>query len=388
MIVGIVKEIMHDEYRVAATPETVKKMVANNGWTVLVEKGAGIGALFHDEKYVEAGATMVDDPEEIYAKSDVILKVKEPLFNEAKGKHEIEMMHKGQYLITFIHPAAPVNHEMVKMMAKQGVIGLTLDGVPRISRAQSMDALSSMSTCAGYKGIIMATDDIKKFMPLIGTAVGVIKPCNVFVIGTGVAGLRAVATAKALGAVVYSADIRPDANEQAASLGAKIVETGVPAEIAVSPDGKHANQLPEEWLVKERANLAETVAKSDIIFCSALLQGKLAPTLVTEDMVKTMQPGSCIVDISIDQGGNCAITPPGTKEYKHNVLIEGIKNIPGMLPTSSTWMFAHNIYNLLNYLVKDGKVQLDMNDEICRSIIVTDGEKIVHEGAKQAMGLK
>ncbi|MEG1529082.1 MAG: NAD(P)(+) transhydrogenase (Re/Si-specific) subunit alpha, partial [Clostridia bacterium] len=310
------------------------------------------------------------------------------LFNEAKGLHEVDMMHKGQYLITFIHPANPINHEMVKKMAKQGVISITLDGVPRISRAQSMDALSSMSTCAGYKGIVMAADDIGKFMPLIGTAVGVIKPANVFVLGTGVAGLRAVATAKSLGAVVYSADIRPEANEQAKSLGSKIIDTTVPASIGVAADGKHANQLSEEWLVKERAALADQVSKSDIIFCSALLQGRLAPTLINEDMVKTMPVGSCIVDISIDQGGNCSITPFGTKEVKHNVLIEGIKNIPGLLPTSSTWMFSKNIYNLLKFLTHDGKIVLDMEDEIVTSTLVTINGEIVHSGAKQAMGIK
>ncbi len=384
MIVGIPKEIMHDENRVSATPETVKKMVAD-GCTVLVEKGAGAGAFYHDADYAEAGAKMMDKAEDIYAQSDVILKVKEPLYNEKLKKHEIELMKKGQYLITFIHPASPVNHKMVKMMAEKGVIGLTLDGIPRISRAQSMDALSSMSTCAGYKGIIMATDDIAKFMPLIGTAVGVIKPANVFVIGTGVAGLRAVATAKSLGAVVYSTDIRPEANEQAKSLGAKIVENGIPAEIGVAPDGKHANKLSDEWLEVERKNIAQAVADADIVFCSALLQGRVAPILLTEDMVKNMKAGSCIVDISIDQGGNCQITPPGAREIKHGVVIEGIKNIPGMLPTSSTWMFAHNIYNLLKYLTKDGKIVLDMNDEITSSILVTRDGKIVHKGTLEAM---
>lgn len=386
MIVGILKEIMHEESRVSAIPETVKKMVAD-GLTVLFEKGAGVGAFYSDELYAEAGATLVEDPEEIYAKADVILKVKEPQFNTAKNKHEIDMMHKGQYLITFIHPAAPVNHEMVKKMAKNGVIGLTLDGVPRISRAQSMDALSSMSTCAGYKGMLMGASDIAKFLPLIGTAVGVIKPANVFVIGTGVAGLRAVATAKSIGAVVYSADIRPEANEQAASLGARIVDTGVPKELAVAPDGKHAMKLSDEWLEKERQNISEAVKNADIIFCSALLQGQLAPVLLTEEMVKSMKPGSAIVDISIDQGGNCAITSPGIKDVKHGVTIEGIKNIPGQLPTSSTWMFANNIYNLLKYLNKDGKIVLDRNDEIVNGILVTIDGQIVHAGAKEAIGL-
>lgn len=387
MIIGIPKEIMVGENRVSATPETVKKMVSD-GATVLFEKGAGEGSFYHDEAYQEAGATLVGNPQEIYDRSDVILKVKEPLFNAKLQKHEIDMLHKGQYLITFIHPASPVNHEMVKRMAQNGIIGLTLDGVPRISRAQNMDALSSMSTCAGYKGILMGANDIAKFMPLIGSAVGMIKPATVFVIGVGVAGLRAIATAKGLGAVVYAADIRPEAVENAKSLGAKIIETGVPAEIAVSADGKHANQLPEKWLEIERNNFKEIVSKADIIFCSALIQGKVAPILLNEEMVKSMQPGSCIVDISIDQGGNCSVTSPGIKDVKHGVTIEGIKNIPGMVPTSSTWMFAHNIYNLLKYLTKNGNIDLDLNDEIVSSILVTKDNQIVHSGTLEAMGLK
>jgi len=386
MIIGIPKEIMKGERRVAATPETVKKLVSD-GALVFIEKGAGDGSFFHDEEYVAAGATIKDDPKEVFSSSDVIFKVKEPQYNEKLGIHEVDLMHKGQYLITFIHPASPVNHEMVKALAKKGVIGLTLDSIPRISRAQSMDALSSMSTCAGYKGMLMAADDLSKFMPLIGTAVGMIKPSTVFVIGTGVAGLRAIATAKSLGAVVYSADIRPEANEQAKSLGAKIVETGVPVEIAVSSDGKHANKLPEKWLEIERENLKDTILKSDIVFCSALVQGKIAPILITEQMVKEMPNGSCIVDISIDQGGNCNVTNPGKRDIVHNVIIEGIKNIPGMLPTSSTWMYANNVYNLFKYLYKDGRINLDFTDEITSSIIVCINGEIVHQGTREAMGI-
>ncbi|MDD7457981.1 MAG: NAD(P) transhydrogenase subunit alpha [Clostridia bacterium] len=385
MIIGIPKEIMHGEYRVAAIPETVKKLV-DDGHTVLFEKGAGLGAFYHDEDYAKAGAKMYDDVQKLFDDAEVILKVKEPLHNETYDKDEVDMMHKGQYLITFIHPASPVNHEMVKKMAKNGVIGLTLDGVPRISRAQNMDALSSMSSCAGYKGMIMGVDDLPKFMPLISCAVGMIKPANVLVIGTGVAGLRAIATAKALGAKVSAVDIRPQAEENATSLGAKIVPTGVPAEIAVG-EGGYANKLPDEWILKERENIRAAVEDADVVFLSALVPGKIAPQLITEDMVKNMRPGSVIVDIAIDQGGNCTITSPGIKERKHGVMIQGIKNIPGMLPTSSTWMFAHNIYNLVKYLNKDGKIALDLEDEICRKILVTDGEKIVHEGAKEAMGL-
>lgn len=387
MIIGIPKEIMQGENRVAAIPETVKKMV-DKGFSVLFEKGAGAGSHYMDEAYAEAGAQLIDDSEEIFARSEVVLKVKEPLFNTGKGKHELDMMHAGQYLITFIHPASPANHEMVKHMAAQGITGLTLDGVPRISRAQAMDALSSMSACAGYKGMIMGINDISKFIPFVTSAVGRLRPATVFVIGTGVAGLRALATAKGLGATVYSTDIRSEANRNAESLGAIIVETGIPADIAVSADGLHANPLSGEWLDIEREHLKETIIKSDIVFCSALVQGRVAPVLVTEEMVKQMQPGSVIVDISIDQGGNCAITTPGAVETKHNVIIQGIKNIPGLLSTSSTMMFSRNIYNLLDYLTKDGKIVLNMSDEIVSSIIVTRNGEIVHEGTLEAMRLK
>ena len=385
MIIGVPKEIMHDEYRVAAIPETVKKFTAD-GHRILVEKGAGVGAFFSDEAYAEAGAEIVADVREIYKQADLILKVKEPLFNEQYGVHEIDMMKRGQYIITFIHPASPVNHEMVKKMAANGVIGLTLDGVPRISRAQNMDALTSMSTCAGYRGIVMAAEKLAKFIPPIFCAVGSIKPANVMVIGTGVAGLQALATAKRLGAVTYAADIRSAAREQAQSLGAKVVDLGIPDEVSVA-EGGYANALHGEWLEKEREALRPVISKMDIVFLSALVPGKLAPVMVTEDMVKSMAPGSVIVDIAIDQGGNCEITPPGEVETKHGVCLMGVKNIPGFLPTSSTWMFAHNIYNLSKHLIKNDRVELDLNDPIDASILVTDGQKIVHKGALEAMGL-
>ncbi len=385
MTIGIPKEIMTGEARVAASPETVKKFI-EDGEKVLIEKGAGINSLYHDEEYVAMGAELVSDPLELYKNSDLILKVKEPLFNKALNMHEVDMMHKGQYLITFIHPASPVNHEMVKKLAAAGVISLTLDGIPRISRAQNMDALTSMSTCAGYKGILMAANDLSIFMPQMFTAVGMLKPAKVLVIGVGVAGLQALATAKRLGAIIYALDIRPAAVEQSKSLGAKVIEFDIPAEVAVA-EGGYANKLSDEWLNKERQVLSDIIADMDIVFCSALIPGKVAPVVLTEEMVKTMKKGSVIVDISLDQGGTCAITTPGEKEVKHGVMIQGIKNIPGLLPTSSTWMFANNVYNLVKYLTKDAQIYLDMNDEIVRSILVTHNGEIVHSGTKEAMGI-
>ena len=379
LTVGIPKEIMHGERRVSAIPDTVKKMVTD-GAKVLVEKGAGNGSFFADKDYEAAGATLIADVQEIFAKADVILKVKEPQFHEGLKKHETDMLRDGQYLITFLHPAAPVNKEMVKNLAASGCISLTLDGIPRISRAQNMDALTSMSTVAGYKSVLMAADNLSKFLPMVGTAVGVIKPANVVVIGTGVAGLQAVATAKRLGAVVTAVDIRPDASEQAKSLGAKAFETGVPAEVAVG-EGGYAQRLSDEWLAKEIENIKGLVKDADILILAALIPGKLAPILITEEMVKSMAPGSSIVDISVDQGGNCALTVPGEIVVKHGVSINGIKNIPGMLPTSSTWMFANNIYNLLAFLCEDGKIVLNREDPIVASTLTTIGKKIVHAGA-------
>ena len=385
MIIGIPKEIMHGEDRVSATPDTCKKYI-ELGHQVLVQQGAGEGAFFHDDQYQQAGAQIVSDAKTVYEQADLILKVKEPLMNTETGVHEIDLMRAGQYLITFIHPAAPANHEMVKNMAKKGIISLTLDGVPRISRAQNMDALTSMSTCAGYKGVLMGCNLLPRFAPQIFSAVGMIKPINAMVVGVGVGGLQALATAKRLGARLYAADIRPAAREQAQSLGAKVVELDVPEEAAVG-EGGYAKALPRELLEKERRALAEVIPDMDLVFLSALVPGKLAPVLVTEEMVKTMKPGAVIVDISIDQGGNCQLTPPGEITVKYNVHLVGIKNIPGLLPESSTSMFALNMYNLVNYLIKDNKMVLDRQDDIVKGILTTIDGEVVHQGAKEAMGI-
>ena len=386
LTIGIPKEIMIDERRVAATPEVVKKIVTGRA-KVLVEIGAGVGSFFTDDEYRAAGVELVDDAEELFAKSDLILKVKEPRFSIKKGKHEVDMMKEGQYLITFLHPASPHNHQMVQKLAAKGVIAISLDSIPRISRAQTMDALTSMSTVAGYKAVLMAANMLPAFMPMISSAVGVSQPAKALVIGTGVAGLQSLATAKRLGAIVHAADIRPEACEQAMSLGAKIINVQVPAEVAVGKGG-YARKLPEEWLAKEQKALEEGVSKADIIILTALIPGKVAPILVTDKMVKSMKTGSVIIDVAIDQGGNCEISEAGKLVTKHGVNIDGTQNIPSMMPRSSTLMFANNIYNLVTYLVKDGKVTLDMDDEIITSALVTRDGEIVHAGTLEAMNIK
>ncbi|MCJ7692241.1 MAG: NAD(P) transhydrogenase subunit alpha [Sedimentisphaerales bacterium] len=386
LTLGIPKEILAGERRVAATPQVVRRMISAAA-KVVVETGAGRGSFFTDDEYKTAGAELVADAEQVFARSDLILKVKEPRFSDKVGRHEVDMMKKGQYLIAFLHPASPANHQMVRKLAEKGVIAISLDSIPRISRAQTMDALTSMSTAAGYKAVLMAANMLPAFMPMITSAVGTTQPANVIVIGTGVAGLQAIATAKRLGAIVYAADIRPDACEQAASLGAKIIDVQIPADVAVGKGG-YAMKLPPKWLLNEQQALSQSVSSADILILTALIPGKVAPILITKQMVKSMKTGSVIVDVAIDQGGNCQITEAEKLVTKHGVNIDGTLNIPSMLPSSSTWMFATNMYNLLVYLIKDGKVNLSTDDEIIASSLVTKDGKIVHSGTLEAMGLK
>ena len=385
MLIGVPKEIMRDEDRVAATPETCASFIAD-GHRVMVETNAGEGAFFHDEQYIAAGARVVPDSRAIFTEAEVILKVKEPQFNHHTGTHEAEMLRQGQVLITFIHPAAPSNHDMVRVLAKRGVTALTLDGVPRITRAQSMDALTSMSTCAGYKGMLMGCDMLPRFVPQIFSAVGMIAPASALIVGAGVAGLQALATAKRLGARIFACDIRQDAREQAKSLGAQIIDVNIPLEQAVG-EGGYAKSLSPDWLKTEQEALAGRIKEMDLVFLSALIPGKQAPVLMTEEMVKSMKPGAVIVDISIDQGGNCALTVPGETTIAHKVHIIGIKNIPGLLPESATSMFAKNVYQLFKYLCREGRITLNPEDEIVRGILTTRNGEILHQGAREAMGI-
>ncbi|MCP3873767.1 MAG: NAD(P) transhydrogenase subunit alpha [Desulfobacteraceae bacterium] len=384
MQIGIPKEIMHKENRVAALPETIEKFKAL-GFDVIVETKAGTGAFTDDEAYKKAGAEIAMDAEEVFNKADIILKVKEPLFNNQFNKHEIDMLKKKQMLITFLHPAAPSNHGDIKKLQDRNITAFTMDGIPRISRAQRMDPLTSMSAITGYKAIIIAAANFPKFIPMIGTSIGMIKPANILVIGTGVVGLQAIATGKRLGGIVKAIDIRPDAKKEAESLGVKVVGFDAPPELAVG-EGGYAKALPEEWIEKERQELAPLVADSDIIVLSALVPGEVAQHLITKEMVETMKAGSVIIDVSIDQGGNCALTDPGKKLIHKGVFICGIKNIPGSLPVHSSWLYANNLYYFVENLFKNGANEFDMADEIVRGALVTHKGELYHEGTLKAMG--
>lgn len=385
MLIGIPKEIMNKEKRVAALPETVEKF-KKQGFDVVVEKNAGAGAFVQDDAYRNAGAKIADDAAAVYDTSDIILKVKEPLYNDRFNTHEIDMLKENQILITFLHPAAPSNHEDVMKLKDRNITSFTMDGIPRISRAQRMDPLTSMSAITGYKAIIIAAANFPKFIPMVGTSIGMIKPAKILVVGTGVVGLQAVATGKRLGGIVTAVDIRPDARKEAESLGIKVVGFDAPADLAMGAGG-YARALPEEWLEKERAALAPLVAQSDIIVLSALVPGEVAPKLITRKMVETMNSGSAIIDVSIDQGGNCEATDPGKEGVYQGVYVCGIKNIPGSLPVHSSWLYANNLYYFIENLFKPGSRDFDMTDEIVNGALVTHKGRLYHEGALKAMGL-
>jgi NAD(P) transhydrogenase subunit alpha len=384
MQIIIPKEILHEEKRVAAIPETVEKL-RQKGFDVAVESGAGAGIFIADAEYEKAGATLVKDIEELYVKADLILKVKQPIFNEARKKHEVDMMPMGSTLVTFLHPAAPDNHDIVRRLRDRQITSFTMDGIPRISRAQRMDALTSMSTVTGYRAVLDAAQHLPRFLPMIGTAIGVIKPANVLIVGAGVVGLQAIATAKRLGAVVKAWDIREAARTEAGTLGAKVAGFDVPKEAAVA-EGGFAKLLPEDWLRKEQAAIQDVVADSDIVILSALVPGSLAPVIVTREAVACMKPGSVIIDVSIDQGGNCALTKAGQEVVEHDVRISGLQNIPGRMAVHATWLYANNLFHYIDNLFKKVPGPADLEDEITSASLVTMQGKILFKPALEAMG--
>jgi NAD(P) transhydrogenase subunit alpha len=383
MILGIPKEVLEHELRVAALPETVAEYL-KMGFRVRIESSAGEGALRSDAEYVQAGATIVNDPEALYAQADVVLKVKQPWTNHETGKHEVEMMRPGTLLISFLHPAAPPNHATISMLAARNITALTMDDIPRISRAQTMDALTSMSTVTGYKSVLLAANIFPKFVPMIGTAIGTIKAAKFLIVGVGVVGLQAIAAAKRLGGSVKAVDIKDEARKAGESLGAKAVGFEVPAELAIG-EGGYANSLPPEWIAKEQQALRPHVAEADIVILSALVPGEVAPVLVTEDMVCSMKPGSVIVDVSIDQGGNCALTEPGHEMTKNGIHLLGHWNIPGSMPVHASWLYANNALHYVKNLFKNGLDKPDWDDEIVRHSLVTRQGKIVHAGTLKSM---
>jgi len=374
--VGIPKETLTNERRVAAVPETVAKMV-KIGMHVAVESGAGAGAFVNDKEFEAAGATIATTAQAVLSESDIILKVNKP------SLEEIDKIKEGAILISFLQPLA--GPEIIKRLAQKKVSSLSMEMVPRITRAQRIDALSTMSTVAGYKAVLLAANASGRFFPMLSTAAGTVPPAKFLVIGVGVAGLQIIATAKRLGAVITAFDTRPAAGEQAKSLGAEFVSLEVPHDQAEDAGG-YAKELSAEFYQKEQELIRKHSKDADIIITTALIPGKKSPILITEEMVKEMKPGSVIMDLAVEQGGNCVLSEAGKEVVKHGVVIIGALNIPSGVPIHASLLYARNIFAFLNLICPDGKsVKLDQADEIIKGSLITHQGEIVHPMVKEVV---
>jgi NAD(P) transhydrogenase subunit alpha len=381
MKIGVPKERRPSEKRVAASPETVKKLAAI-GIELLVEKEAGHASFFLERFYEEAGARIVPDAEALFQEADVILKVQRPLVEPLLEVDEMALLRPGQTLIAILD--ALVNRDQVTVYAEKKITAIALELLPRITRAQSMDVLSSQSNLAGYKAVIDAAYHFGRLFPMMMTAAGTVAPARVLVLGAGVAGLQAVATAKRLGAIVSAFDVRPAAKEQVESLGAKFVE--VPSEEAESAEtaGGYAREMSDEYKKKQAKLIHETAKKSDIIITTALIPGKPAPVLITEEMVRDMKPGSVIFDLAGAAGGNCPLCVLDQIIVIHDVAILSYENVPSHVPMDASTLYARNVFNFLVPMIdKETKtLRIDMEDEIIRGGLLTHEGRIVHSSFK------
>jgi NAD(P) transhydrogenase subunit alpha len=371
MIVGIPKEKVAGESRVALVPDLVSRL-AKAGLEIIVQSGAGQAAGFLDQSYLEKGARVEPDA---FAAADILLKVQPPT------TEEIGAIKEGATLIGFLQPYS--NRANIQALAARRITAFAMELMPRITRAQSMDALSAMSTVAGYKAVLMAANRLPKFFPLLMTAAGTITPARVFIIGAGVAGLQAIGTAKRLGAVVEAYDTRPIVKEQVESLGAKFVELALETKDAEAQTG-YAKAQSEEFYQRQRQLMQTCVAGADVVITTALIPGQRAPVLITEEMVQGMRPGSILIDLAAEQGGNCALTEAGQEVVRHGVVLIGPVNLPATVPFHASQMYARNVTNFLLHLFKDGRLHLDLSDELTRGPLVTHQGGIVHEAVKQS----
>jgi len=379
MKIAIAKEVEVGERRVALVPDVVARLV-KQGLEIWVEAGAGERAFFPNSAYEAAGATLISDPAKLWGEADVILKVGLPQERE-DGQPEIDLLREGSVLIGFLNPLG--NPILIQRLADRKVTAFSMELVPRTSRAQSMDALSSQAGVAGYQAVLIAAAALPKFFPMLTTAAGTIAPAKVFVLGAGVAGLQAIATARRLGAVVEAFDIRPAVKEEVQSLGAKFVE--VPLEEDTVAEGGYAKEVSETAKQRTQAVIAEHIKQSDAVITTAQVQGKKAPLLVTEEMVAAMKPGSVVVDLAAEQGGNCACTEAGKDVVWQGVTIIGPMNLPSSIPIHASQMYAKNIATLVQYLIKEQELQLDFTDDIVNSACVTHEGMIRNERVRNAL---
>jgi NAD(P) transhydrogenase subunit alpha len=367
--VFIAKESAPGELRVAATPETIKRYI-KDGLQVVVQAGAGAGANIADTAFADAGAAIAQDAKAAWAAADLVLKVAPPRPSEQLGVHEASLFKPGAILITHMFPHK--NLDAVKLLAEKKVSTLAMDLIPRISRAQVMDSLSSQANIAGYKAVVLAASRLGKYFPLLMTAAGTIQPAKVVIMGAGVAGLQAIATARRLGALVEVSDIRPAVKEQVESLGAKFID--LPVQESGEGQGGYAKEVSAEFLAKQQATLKAKIANADVVITTAQVPGRPAPRLVTADMVQAMRHGSIIVDIAADSGGNCELTENGKEVTKHGVLIMGYSNLPNTMPEDASNLYARNIQALVKLFNDKGELKLNLEDEIIAgSMLTTDG---------------
>lgn len=374
MKVGVPKEIVASENRVALVPESVAPL-QKAGLQILVERGAGECAFFPDRAYEAAGATTVSDSVTLLTQADVVLKVHTPTLNPVLGKHEAEMMREGAALISFLQP---LNHpDLVKHLVERKITAFSMDRIPRIARAQKMDALSSQATVAGYKAVLIAASSLGKFFPMLVTAAGTVPPAKVLVLGAGVAGLQAIATARRLGALVQAYDVRPAVKEQVESLGATFLELDLGGEQTEAESG-YAVELSEVSQQREKALLYQYVTEADIVISTALIPGKRAPIIITGDMVQHMRAGSVIMDLAAEAGGNCELTEPGSVVTRYKVTIHGPLNVPSTMPVHASQMYSKNISGFVLQLVRNGKLELDFNDPITNDACITHEGRMRH----------
>ncbi len=379
MIVGLPRETFPGERRVALVPAVVPTL-KKAGADVMLEAGAGVEAGYPDAGYVEKGAKIVASRAEVFGAADIVVQVLCYGSNDKTGKADLPLFRRDQVLIGFLRPLGSL--EVVQEIAAAGVTAFAIELMPRTTRAQAMDALSSMATICGYKSILIAADTLPRIFPMLTTAAGTITPARVFVIGAGVAGLQAIATARRLGAVASAYDMRPAAKEQVLSLGGRFVELPIEAKDAQDASG-YARAQDETFYQRQRELLARVVAESDVVLTAAVIPGKKSPVLVTREMVHSMAPGSVIVDLAAERGGNCELTRPGEKVVERGVTIIGRINVASSVPYHASQMYARNVTAFLSLLVKDGKLQLNMNDEIIRDTLVTRGGEIVNERVRE-----
>lgn len=378
MIVGVPKETMPGERRVALFPGVIPGLL-KAGVQVVIESGAGQAAGLPDSAFQEKGAGLVGR-EELFSRADILLQVRAFGANPEEGKADLPLLRPGQVVIGMHDPLTAPRE--IQALAERGVTAFALELLPRISRAQSMDVLSSMATVAGYKAVLLAAMELPRMFPLLMTAAGTITPAKVFVIGAGVAGLQAIATSRHLGAVVEAYDVRPVVKEQVQSVGAKFVD--LPVETAAAEDkGGYAKAQDESFYRRQRELLTRVVAGNDVVISTAAIPGKKAPVLVTEDMVKQMRPGSIIVDLAAERGGNCELTRPGQRVEAHGVIIQGPVNLAATIPYHASQMYAKNISTFLIHLLAEGVLQIDMEDEITRETLITRNGEVVHPRLRQ-----